>query len=99
MNTTGQNEQMKELSDHLWEYFKPKILELLSSKVGFYRAKVLSNPGGNQLRVQKPFDDTILNLPCVDSIANASAGSQVVVLTFGDASSAIVIGDGMLTNL
>lgn len=99
MSNENRNEDFVVLAENLWSYMRPKVLEILSSKVGFYRAVVTGRRTGNKLIIQKPFDDTEITLPCVGSASGFSSGEQVVVLTFGDESSAIVIGDGMLTNL
>lgn len=94
------NEQMKDLAEALWVYFQPKVLELLRGGVSFYRAQVVAEAGeGKTITVQKPMDSTRLALPFVPSAQELKVGDQALVLVFGSQSNAIVLGNGLLSNL
>ena len=95
----NENEQMQVFADQLYLYMEKKIDSKLSGKVGYFRAKVVSNPGGNKLEVQRPLDDSTMTLPCADSIADAAAGDQVTVFVYGNLSNAVVAGDGGMLHL
>lgn len=94
----SQNDEIKVLADQLFDYMKPRIEDMLSNSVSFYRAEVMENLGNGTLSIQRPFDETIVTLPCVPSIANASVGTQVTVLVFGSSSNAKIVGDTTLSN-
>lgn len=89
-------ENMRVFADQLWKYMVPKLKSMFASNVSYFRAKVVSNPGNNSLEVQRPVENGTLTLPCVDSVAHAQPGQQVVALVMGSMSNAIVIGDGKL---
>ncbi len=93
------NDQMKDLADGLWTYFRPKVAEMLRSEVSFFRAQVTAAPSGGAIGVRKPLEDTTLSLPYVPSAASLGVGDQALVLVFGNQSNAIVLGDGLLQNL
>lgn len=87
---------MKQLVDNLWRYFEPKIEKKMHSAIRYYRAEVTDNPGGSRLTVQRPLD-TAVTIPCVDCMAGASVGDQVLVMVFGsgrNANNSVVVGDG-----
>lgn len=66
----------------------------------FFIATVVMAPSGGKIGVQKPFDDTVLTLPCVSSAANTlSEGDTCFVLVPGSLSNAIVLGTPDLRNL
>ena len=89
-------ENMKVFADQLWQYMVPKLDSKFSSNVSYFRAQVVTNLGNNVLEVQRPLENGTLTLPCVDSVAHAQPGQQVVALAMGSMSNAIVVGDGML---
>lgn len=96
-----ENKAILELADALWRFFEPKIDEKLSNSLRYFRAVVVQNTGNNTLKVQRPFDPSPITLPCVGSIATATAGTQVVVVMFGKgtAANSVVIGSNLLQNL
>ena len=89
-------ENMRVFADQLWKYMVPKLDSKFASNVSYFRAVVVSNPGNNKLEVQRPVENGTLTLPCVDSVAHAQPGQQVVALVMGSMSNAIVVGDGKL---
>lgn len=93
------NQQMQDLADGLWAYFRPKVAEMLRNEVSFFRAQVITAPSGGSVGVRKPMEDTTLSLPYVPSAASLSVGDQALVLVFGNQSNAIVLGNGTLSNL
>lgn len=91
--------ELKSLGDSLGRYLMETfVAPRLSRTVSYYRAQVASPASGGKITVQKPFD-TAIALPYVSSAAGLKAGDQCIVLVLGDASNAIVLGDGMLSNL
>lgn len=52
-----------------------------------------------KIQVQKPFDNTVLELRYVPSAGNLAVNSSCFVLIPGSMSNAIVIGDAALQNL
>jgi hypothetical protein len=92
-------ENMRVLADQLFLYMEKKIKGLFPNNVSYFRAQVVSNPGGNRLEVKRPLESTTMVLPCSGGIANALEGSQVTVLVLGGMSNAIVVSDGMLSTL
>ena len=93
MNDT---EQMKVLADQLWDYFKPKLQDEMRRNVQFFRAQVVSNPGSNTLEVKRPFENSTLVLPCTKAMSYAAAGDEVIGLTFGSLSNAVIFSDGKM---
>ena len=91
--------EMQTLADALWVYFEPKIRSMLSNGVSYYRAVVTNKAANGKITVQRPFDDTPIQLKYVHSIGSIAEGDQCTVAVFGDDSNAIIIGDGELTNL
>jgi hypothetical protein len=89
-------DNMRVFADQLWKYMVPKLRKLFSSNVSYFRAQVVSNPGDGTLVIQRPVETGTLTLPCVDSVAHAQPGQQVVALVMGSLSNAIVVGDGTL---
>lgn len=66
----------------------------------FFIATVVTAPSGGKIGVQKPFDTTVLSLPCVPSAEAAlSVDDPCFVLVPGALSNAIVIGTADLRNL
>ena len=96
-----ENAAILELANELWNFFEARIDEKLSNTMRYFRAVVIQNTGNNTLKVQRPFDPSAMTLPCVGSIANATAGTQVVVVMFGKgaAANSVVIGSNLLQNL
>lgn len=94
-------QNMKALADNLWLYFEPKIKDMMKNSVSYYRAKVVRNHTSTdgKIDVQKPFDDTIISLPCVSTAQNLSAGSECVVAVFGDYSNSVILGNGKVSGL
>lgn len=91
-------ENLRTFADQLWKYMVPKLNAMFASNVSYFRAQVMSNPGNNMLEVQRPLENGTLTLPCVDSVAHAQPGQQVVALVMGSMSNAIVVGDGKLNS-
>lgn len=89
-------ENMRVFADQLWEYMVPKLEDKLSSKVSFFRAQVVRNPGGGFLEIQRPLEEGTLTLPCVNVIADARPGSQVIAFVLGSMSNAVVVADGKM---
>lgn len=86
----------EEIGKHVMrEYVEPR----LARSVSFYRAQVVAGASDGRITVRQPFDETAVALPYVSSAAGLVAGSQCTVLELGGASNAIVVGDGLLTNL
>lgn len=102
---SNNQKDIKELADNLWVYFKPKIAEMLSDKISFYRAYITTPYGGNtqhptEIGIKRPFDEQEIFLPCVNTMQTATVGSQVTVMVFGKNNvNAIIIGDGSLSNI
>lgn len=101
---SNNQKDIKELADNLWVYFKPKIAEMLSDKISFYRAYI-TTPFDNQtnpttIGIKRPFDTQEIFLPFVDTMKQAEINSQVTVMVFGKNNvNAIIIGDGSLSNI
>lgn len=94
------NTEILALADEIGKYILREYVEpRLTRSVSFYRARVVSGASGGKITVQEPFNETAVALPYVSSAAGLTAGSQCTVLVLGGASNAIVLGDGMLTNL
>lgn len=93
-----ENNEMRALADNLWAYMRPKVQEMLSSTVRFYRAQVVSAASNGKITVKRPFDDASIALPYVQAMEDAPAGSQVTVLVFGstgeDANNSVIVNDG-----
>lgn len=94
------NTEIRAFADEIGKYILREYVEpRLARSVSFYRAQVVSGASGGKITVRQPFDETAVALPYVSSAENLAAGSQCTVLVLGGASNAIVLGDGMLTNL
>ena len=96
------NREMAELAGHLARYAaRTTGKEQAALNLSFFMAKVTAKPaGGTSLSVQRPFDNTVLTLPCVGSAyAALSVGDSCFVLVPGSVSNAIVLGTGNLSNL
>lgn len=95
------NQNMKNVAESLWKYFEPKLEEKSASTLTYFRAAVVANPGDGTLTVQKPYDETAINLPCVSSMSKTTVGSQVTVMVFGRnvANNAVVVADGKVSTL
>lgn len=66
----------------------------------FFIATAQSPAANGKIAVQKPFDSTVLTLPCVPSAAAVlAAGDACFVLVPGSLSNAIVLGKADLQNL
>lgn len=89
-------EDMRVFADQLWEYMLPKLEDKLSSQVSYFRAQVVRNPGGGFLEIQRPLEEGTLTLPCVNVIADARPGSQVIAFALGSLSNAVVVADGRM---
>ena len=95
---TNDVEQMRYLADRMFAYLKPKIKNMMSSNIRYFRAEVVSNPGDGTLVVQRAMDPSTMTLPCMSSMAGAEAGQQVIVFVLGDLSNAIVVSNGSMTD-
>ena len=81
----NENAQLAEFADNLWKnYIQKKYKDASKDTLAFYRAKVISNDGGNRLTIQKPYDTTSYQVRCTDNMNTATAGLQVLVITFGN---------------
>lgn len=90
-------DNMRVFADQLWKYMVPKLDSKFASNVSFFRAQVVSNPGGNMLEVvQRPLETNTLTLPCTTAMSGASVGQQVAVLVMGSLSNAVVVADGKM---
>ena len=89
-----QNE-MRNIADGIGKYIVEKhVKPLLASYISFFKAEVTANPSGGLISVQKPFDDTVLNLPYTAAAAGLTAGDQCTVFVLGSMTNAVVVGDG-----
>lgn len=104
---SNNQKDIKELADNLWIYFKPKIAEMLSDKISFYRAYITTKYGDSQtyptkIGIKRPFDEQEIFLPCVNTMqgADVDVGNQVTVMVLGKNNvNAIIIGNGSLSNI
>lgn len=95
----NENEEMLKLANNLGEYIWAKCIKpRMENAVTFYRAKVTSAASSGKMGVTQPFSDEI-QLPYVGSAATLTVGQQCVVVQFGSASNAVVLGDATLSNL
>ena len=100
----NENAQLAEFADNLWKNFiSRKHTESNRDVVRFYKAEVVSNDGNNLLTIQRPFDNSY-QVPCTNGMAGATAGSQVIVLQFGNSTNnknhiVIAKGDGNAISL
>ena len=89
---------MKDLADALWAYFAPKVSQLMSSAVRFYRAEVVAAAQNGKITVQRPFDPSTTALPYVQAMSGAKVGDQVTVFVFGssdsDSNNAVIVNTG-----
>ena len=93
------NQQMLEFAKNMSKYARRTQVQPFGAlNLQFFRAAVVGT-SGSLLQVQRPMDSTVLELPCVGSAAGLTAGDQCIVLVLGSVSNAIVLGDGMLSNL
>jgi hypothetical protein len=101
VNNLDNNYQITQIAENIWNYIQPKINKMMSNNILFFRAQVISNPGDGTLNIQRPFDSTILTLPCLDNMKDAAANSQVLVMVFGSLSgnNAIVVSDGKFSSI
>lgn len=92
--------EMKELADNLGRYITEKFLApRMSRTVSFFIGKAVTPASGGSIQVQRPFDNTIYDLPYVNSASGLLAGENCMVFVFGSMSNAIVVGDGRISNL
>lgn len=69
----------------MWNnFFDRKVRETQVGMVRYYRAEVTAAAQNGKLTVQKPFDDTELNVSYVTAMEGAEVGRQVVVLVYGE---------------
>lgn len=95
----NENEEMLKFANNLGEYIWAKCIKpRMENAVTFYRAKVTTAARSGKMGVTQPFSDEI-QLPYVGSAANLTVGQQCVVVQFGSASNAVVLGDATLSNL
>lgn len=97
----NENAQLAEFANNLWNNFiKERVKADNANSVMYYRAEVVSNPGNNRLVVQRPFDEAI-EVSCTDAMSSATAGTQVLVIRFGNGTNnanhlVMARGDGMI---
>lgn len=93
----NKNAQMAEFAKNIWKnYISPKVQKMEADSVKFYRAKVITNDGSNRLTIQRPYDDSY-QVSCTDDMSTVTAGTQVIVLMFGNSvnnSNHIVVAKG-----
>lgn len=76
---------MAEFASNLWEnYIKFRNKEADADKVRFYKAKVVANPGGGMLTIQRPLDSQTYSVYCASYMANTTVGSTVLVIKYGE---------------
>ena len=87
--------EMREFADNIGKYIVEKhVKPLLEKYVGFFKAEVKTDPSGGVIGVQKPFDNTIFELPYTVEAAGLTAGDQCTVFVLGSMTNAVVVGDG-----
>ena len=80
----NENAQLAEFADNLWNnYIKQKYKSECKDVLSYYRATVVSNDGSNRLTIQRPFD-TAYQVSCTDALSAVTAGTNVIVLVYGD---------------
>ena len=80
----NENAQLAEFADNLWNnYIKQKYKDECKGILTYYRATVVSNDGSNKLTIQRPFD-TAYQVSCTDAMSAVTAGTNVIVLVYGD---------------
>lgn len=93
------NQAMREFANNMSKYAKKTQTDPNAAlNLSFFRAAVVG-VSGSSLQVQRPMDSTVLTLPRVGSASGLTTGDQCIVLVLGSMSNAIVLGDGMLSNL
>lgn len=96
----NENEAMRDFADALWtKFLKQKVRDEMQNTVSYFRAQVVTAPANGVVVVQRPFDTATMSLPYVSSLENLAVGSQVTVMVMGSHSNAIVMGDGVFSNL
>ena len=87
--------EMREFADNIGKYIVEKhVKPLLEKYVGFFKAEVKAAPSGGVISVQKPFDNTVFNLPYTADAAGLAVGDQCTVFVLGSMTNAVVVGDG-----
>ncbi len=89
--------QIKSFADNIWSYIEPKIDKKLADGVRYYKASVVQNPRDGKIKIQRPFEDSQIELPCAASAASLKAGDQCLILVFGSASNSYVVGKADFT--
>lgn len=93
-------QEMKRLADNLGRYITDKFVKpKLDKTVSFFAAQVVDGYYNGKVKVQKPFDSTVLTLPCFPSAYGLQTGDSCIVAVLGSMSNAWVIGDGTFGNL
>ena len=93
------NALMAELANNIWKnYIRSKVENLDKDTMKFYRAEVVTNDGNNKLTIQRPYDEAY-QVSCTDGMADATAGTQVLVFKFGNGTNnrnhlVVATGDG-----
>lgn len=89
--------ELQNFADYLSKYIMQKIDAQMSTYVRFYRAEVTKTAINGLITVKRPFDDTEQAIPYVQSMSNATVGSQVIVFVFGssgNANNSVIVNDG-----
>lgn len=93
-------QEMKRLADNLGRYIMERFVKpKLERTVSFFAAKVVDGYYNGKIKVQKPFDETIMTLPCFPSAYGLKTGDACIVAVLGSMANAWVVGDGGFGNL
>ena len=93
-------QEMKRLADNLGRYIMERFVKpKLERTVSFFAAKVVDGYYNGKIKVQKPFDETIMTLPCFPSAYGLKTGDACIVAVLGSMANAWVVGDGRFGNL
>lgn len=91
---------VEKTGDTIGRYLMKHFVEpRLRRSVSFYRAVVVSPASNGRIVVQRPEESETKTLKCSDAAASLQTGDQCVVLVFGAAANAVVIGDGSLSGI
>lgn len=93
-------QEMKRLADNLGRYIMERFVKpKMERSVSFFAAQVVDGYYNGKIKVQKPFDETVMTLPCFPSAYGLKTGDACLVAVLGSMSNAWVIGDGGFGNL
>lgn len=93
-------QEMKRLADNLGRYIMERFVKpKMERSVSFFAAQVVNGYYNGKIKVQKPFDTTVLTLPCFPSAYGLKTGDACIVAVLGSMANAWVVGDGGFGNL